>query len=65
MVESFFSTLKLELVYTTRFTTREQARRALFEFIEVFYNRRRRHSSLGYLSPSEFERVAATSRLAA
>ncbi|CAM4260466.1 IS3 family transposase [Corallococcus exiguus] len=65
VAESFFSTLKLELVYVTRFKTREQARCALFEYIEVFYNRKRRHSALGYLSPVEFERVATTSRLAA
>ncbi|WP_233597565.1 MULTISPECIES: IS3 family transposase [Corallococcus] len=65
VAESFFSTLKLELVYVTRFKTREQARCALFEYIEVFYNRKRRHSALGYLSPIEFERVATTSRLAA
>ncbi|MCP3105507.1 IS3 family transposase, partial [Myxococcus sp. K15C18031901] len=65
VAESFFSTLKLELVYTTRFKTREEARRALFEYMEVFYNRKRRHSFLGYLSPVEFERVAATSSLAA
>ena len=53
MVESFFSSLKMELVYLTDFATRHQARSALFEYIEVFYNRRRRHSRLGYLSPWE------------
>lgn len=65
VAESFFSTLKLELVYATRFKTREEAKRALFEYMEVFYNRKRRHSSLGYVSPVEFERVVASSRLAA
>jgi putative transposase len=65
VVESFFSSLKQELVYTTDFATRLQARSALFEYIEVFYNRRRRHSSLGYLSPLDYERAALPGRLAA
>lgn len=55
-VESFFSSLKRELAIRQRFPTRERARAAVFEYIEVFYNRRRRHSTLGYLSPIEFER---------
>jgi putative transposase len=56
MVESFFSSLKTELFAGRRWPeTREQARRELFDYIEVFYNRRRRHSALGYLSPREFE----------
>ena len=54
-MESFWSTLKHELVYRCHFKTRAEARQAIFEFIEVFYNRRRRHSSLGYLSPVDFE----------
>jgi putative transposase len=54
-MESFWSTLKHELVYRRHFKTRAQARQAIFEFIEVFYNRRRLHSSLGYLSPIDFE----------
>ncbi len=54
--ESFFGTLKTELVYLSRFHTRAQAREAIFDYIEVFYNRQRRHSTLGYLSPAEFER---------
>jgi len=57
-VESFFGTLKQELVRRQRFATREVARQAAFEYIEVWYNRQRRHSSLGYLSPAEFERQA-------
>ena len=65
VVESFFSSLKQELVYTTHFDTRHQARSALFEYIEVFYNRRRRHSSLGYLSPLDYERATLPDRLAA
>lgn len=59
-VESFFHTLKTELVYRTEFATREEARKAIFEFIEVWYNRERLHSSLGYKSPAEFERLAHT-----
>lgn len=57
-VESFFHTLKTELVYRTEFATREEAKKAIFEFIEVWYNRERLHSSLGYKSPAEFERRA-------
>ena len=56
VAESFFATLKVELVYQTRWSTRAQARSEVFEYIEIFYNRRRRHSALGYLSPDEFER---------
>lgn len=56
VVESFFSSLKTELFAERRWPeTRGQARRELFEYIEVFYNRKRRHSALGYLSPSRFE----------
>ena len=54
-VESFFATLKRELVHRRRFQTRSEARAALFEYIEVFYNARRKHSALGYLSPVAFE----------
>lgn len=55
MAESFFATLKKGHVFSERFQTREQARRKLFEYLEVFYNRVRRHSSLGYKSPVAFE----------
>jgi transposase InsO family protein len=55
LVESFFSTLKMECVQNVVFQTREQAKAALFDYIEVFYNRQRLHSSLGYLSPTEYE----------
>lgn len=55
VAESFFATLKKELVYRTRFQTRAKAKRELFEYIEVFYNARRKHSALGYLSPAAFE----------
>jgi len=54
-VESFFGTLKRELVYHRHYATRDEATRDIFEYIEVFYNRRRRHSTLGYDSPAEFE----------
>ena len=54
-VESFFGTLKRELVYHRHYATREEATQDIFEYIEVFYNRRRRHSTLGYDSPVEFE----------
>jgi putative transposase len=55
VVESFFGSLKTELIYLTRFKTRDEARLAIFEYIEVFYNRQRLHSSLGFLSPVEYE----------
>ena len=55
-VESFFATLKKELVHRENYRTREEAKASLFHYIEVFYNRQRRHSSLGYLSPEEYER---------
>jgi len=55
VVESFFATLKIELVDGADWRTREEAREALFGYLEVWYNRQRRHSTLGYLSPAEFE----------
>ena len=58
MIESFFSTLKRELVHRNQFRTRQEAVRAIFDYVEVFYNRQRSHSHLGYLSPAEFERRA-------
>ena len=65
VAESFFSSLKMELVHDADLATHEQARAALFEYIEVFYNRKRRHSSLGYLSPVEFELATLPGKLAA
>lgn len=53
--ETFFGTLKNELVYRTHFKTRQEAMIAIFEYIEVFYNRKRIHSSLGYLTPVAYE----------
>ncbi len=55
-MESFFASLKKELVHDADFATRAEARAAIFEYIEVFYNGQRRHSSLGYVSPAEYER---------
>ena len=54
-IESFWSSLKYELVYHRRFTTRAEARTAIFDYIETFYNRTRLHSSLAYFSPASFE----------
>jgi len=54
--ESFFAGLKKEMVYRTHFATREEARSAIFSWIEIWYNRKRRHSALGYVSPEQFER---------
>jgi len=54
-VESFFATLKKELVHREKYATREQAKTSLFNYIEVYYNRMRKHSTLGYLSPVQYE----------
>ena len=56
-MESFFGTLKCELIHDRRYRTRTEARQDIFEYIEVFYNRQRRHSSLGYLSPVSYEEL--------
>jgi putative transposase len=58
-MESFFHTLKTELVYHTHYATRAQATRDIFAYIEGFYNRTRRHSAIGYISPIEMELKAA------
>ena len=65
VAESFFSTLKAELVDRTDYVSRSQARASVFEYIEVFYNGRRRHSALGYLSPVDHEAAAGWKALAA
>ena len=56
-MESFFGTLKTELVYGERYHTRLEARLSIFEYVEVFYNRQRRHSALGYRSPEQYEKL--------
>jgi transposase InsO family protein len=56
-MESFFASLKKELVHDADFATRAQARAAIVEYIEVFYNNQRRHSALGYVAPAQFERA--------
>ena len=58
VAESFFSSLKNELVHHCSFKTRDEARAAIFEYIEIFYNRQRRHQTLDYLSPVDYERTA-------
>ncbi|HDY8144662.1 TPA: IS3 family transposase [Vibrio vulnificus] len=55
VMESFYSRLKVELIYAEDYQTVEEARMGIFEYIEVFYNRRRRHSALGHVSPVEYE----------
>ena len=58
-IESLFGTIKSEMVHHRDYQTRAQARADIFDYIEVFYNRQRRHSSLGYLSPVDFEASTA------
>ncbi|WP_366525616.1 IS3 family transposase [uncultured Microbulbifer sp.] len=55
-MESFFSRLIVELVYAGTFESEEQAKSEVFKYIKIFYNRVRRHSALGYISPAEYER---------
>jgi putative transposase len=62
VAESFFSTLKAELVHRTDYVSRSQARASVFGYIEAFYNGRRRHSALGYVSPVEHENAAVQGR---
>src|SRR6185312_112153 len=59
VVESFFATLTKELLIDGLFTTRAEASREVFEFIEIWYNRQRRHSTLGYRTPAEYEATLA------
>jgi len=56
VAESFFGSLKTELTYNKKYKTIAEARRDIFDYVEVFYNRQRLHSTLGYMSPEEFER---------
>ena len=55
VAESFFSTLEFELLMLTEWRTRDEARTSVFQYIETWYNRKRRHSTLGYLSPAAYE----------
>ena len=64
VMESFFATLKQELVYHRLYQDRKEAKQDIFEYIQVWYNRKRSHSSLGYLSPEEFEQKQAYSMAA-
>jgi putative transposase len=65
MAESFFASLECELIDRSCWRTHTEARMAVFDYIECFYNPRRRHSVLAYLSPSEFERRAPSQTTAA
>ncbi|BCG56766.1 IS3 family transposase [Paenibacillus sp. URB8-2] len=56
-IKSFHCVLKKELIYLNKFKTREQARKAIFEYITCFYNGKRIHSAVGFCSPNEYERV--------
>ena len=60
VAESFFATLKKELIHRRSWPQRAELRTEVFDFIEVFYNRRRRHSTLGFLSPAQFEKISLT-----
>ena len=57
VAESFFHTLKMELIYQNKFKTREEAKNVIFEYIEVFYNRIRVHSTNNYCSPVDYEKI--------
>lgn len=59
VMESFYSRLKVELIYAEQYASIEAVRSGIFEYIEIFYNRKRRHSALGHISPAEFERRCA------
>lgn len=64
-MESFWGTLKTELVYHRRFASREQARQEITEYIEIFYNRQRKQARLGYLSPASFRQQYYTQQMTA
>jgi putative transposase len=65
MAESFFASLECELIDRSRWRTHTEARMAVFDYIECFYNPRRRHSAIRYVSPTEFERRALHHTIAA
>jgi transposase InsO family protein len=58
-MESFFHTLKVEMIHREWYLTRPSAKRAIFEYIEVYYNRKRKHSAIGYQTPIQFEQKRA------
>ena len=62
--ESFFSTIKLELIYHEHYETRAQAQNAIFEYIEIYYNRQRRNAAIGNIAPTEFRRRFYQQRVA-
>ena len=64
VAESFFGTLKVERVFDSIYQTREEAKRDIVDYIEMFYNSKRRHSYLGYLSPKEFEKMMSVEKAA-
>ena len=64
MMESFWSSMQIELLDRKRWNTRLELTNAIFDYIEVFYNRRRRQSQLDYMTPAEFEMTLTTSRTA-
>jgi transposase InsO family protein len=59
LMESFYSRLKVELIYAEQYASIEAVQFGIFEYIEIFYNRKRRHSAVGNISPAEFERRCA------
>jgi transposase InsO family protein len=65
VAESFFKSLKTELVYQTIYDTKEQAKPSIFEGLEVWYNRKRRHSALGNKSPEQYQTFLLQNRMAA
>jgi len=65
VAESFFKTIKTEMIYHRLFSTRAEAKLAVFEYIEVWYNRQRKHSALGYLTPNQYEEVLLNNKLSA
>ena len=64
VAESFFGSLKIEQIFGTRYLSRSAARQDVIDYIEMFYNSRRRHSSLGYMSPMEFEKQQLWTKVA-
>ena len=60
-MESFYRTLKVELIYLKKYEMRIEAKKDIFKYIEIFYNRERLHSSLGYYSPEEYEKMIRVS----